>query len=330
MVTAVTLTDICQCSNLDGERFDLAIGYVAPDRRSIANMLEVMNLATQVWAFISSECISSSPDLDSDGAELCARKVKTNLARLQKAEHKICGPNTEDELQTLLSKLSSLVESPVRVFIDVSAFPRRVLATILNALREAAIDGVSIRLTISYRLAAFSKPRDQTAPPNKRVAPVSADLAGWPKLPGLPVHLIVGLGYERGKALGAVEYLQPSYLTLFSPQSPEKRFADQVAMRNKPLLEGTPATSIFEYQVLEPATQIAQLSSMLASLVEDRRPVLLPFGPKIFFAVCVLLSFGFPEVSVWHVSGEEEESVGNLAPSDYSVHMGVTIKAPFS
>ena len=64
---------------------------------------------------------------------------------------------------------------------------------------------------------------------------------------------------------------------------------------------------------------------MLASLVRSRRPVLLPFGPKVFFAVCVLLSFGFAEVSVWHVSGEEQDSADTLKPSKYSAYMTLSL-----
>jgi len=325
-VNILALTDISQFSTLEAsDEFDLALGYVGPDRRSIANLLEVLSHTRLMWVFTGADCTLAPSS--SESIELMRRKVRANLCKLDTAINKIYGPEVETELRELLESPGYTREEPLRIFVEVSAFPRRVLASILNIVREVACGGVNMRLTISYRLAVFSKPREQSAPPNKRVAPVHPELAGWPKLPGLPVHLIVGLGYEQGKALGAVEYIQPAFVTLFSPQSPEPRFAQQVASRNKPLLDGIPPSAIFEYQVLEPAVQMAQLSSMLASLVDTRRPVLLPFGPKIFFAVCVLLSFGFPEVSVWHVSGEEEESVANLKASDSAIHMSLTLAA---
>lgn len=321
-MSTIALSDISQSPYLEKDtKFDFALGYVGQDRRSIANLLDALSCTELMWAFTSVDCAmansSASPDL-------VRRKISKNLSELRGATNMVVGPEAEAALRGTLESMGQS-KTIIKLLVDTSAFPRRVLASLLNMIRNVVASGISIELTIGYRLAEFSRPSEEAAPPNKRVAPVHPDLAGWPKLPGLPVHLIVGLGYEQGKALGAVEYIQPTYVSLFSPLSPEPRFAEEVHVRNQPLLINVDSSAVFSYQVLEPAAQIAQLSSMLASLVRTRRPVLLPFGPKIFFAVCVLLSFGFPEVSVWHVSGEEQDSIETLKPSKHSAYMTLTL-----
>lgn len=322
-MSTISLSDISQSPCLEKDvRFDFALGYVGQDRRSIANLQDAQEYTELMWAFTSVDCAVTNASISPD---LIRKRVKKNLSELHGAINMVVGPEAEADFQQTLLNLGQS-KGVVKLLVDVSAFPRRVLASLLNIVRNVVASGVPIQLTIGYRLAEFSKPSEEAPPPNKKVAPVHAALAGWPKLPGLPVHLIVGLGYEQGKALGAVEYIQPTYVSLFSPLSPEPRFAEEVHTRNQPLLVNIDRSSVFSYQVLEPAAQISQLSSMLAPLVRTRRPVLLPFGPKIFFAVCVLLSFGFPEVSVWHVSGEEQDPAESLKPSQHSAYLTLELR----
>ncbi len=320
---SVRYTHVSQRSEFSpSQGFDLAIGFVGPDPRSIRNLHDAFPRATHCWAIPSQQCL----DDERTGSPEHLR-IRANLKSLGEISVKSWDKQILSELSDLLDSGRATNDS-YRLFIDVSAFPRRFLACLLDAVRASVINGRSIQLTLGYRLALFSKPRDEEAPPNRRVAPVHRSMAGWPRLPGLPVHLIAGLGYERGKALGAVEYIQPAKLSLFTPQSPEPRFAEQVNERNSGLLEGTSREAIYAYQVMDPAAQFAQLSSMLSSMLIDSKPVLLPFGPKIFFAVCILISFIYPEISVWHVSGEEDETTGLVKPSEHVVYADFSLCSP--
>src|SRR5580765_2280283 len=319
---SIRFSDIAQNHSLSPDaHFDLAIGFVGPDLRSIRNLQDVFPRAEVKWAIPSSPCASDSPS-----ESTVSRKIQSNVKKLKPSDIRPWDESTLEELIGMSQSHDDVRE--FHLYVDVSAFPRRMLARLLNAICQEVLNGLHIRLTLGYRLAMFSKPKDDDAPPNRRVAPVHPNMAGWPRLPGLPVHLVVGLGYERGKALGAVEYIQPAYLSLFTPESPEPKFAEQVSMRNKELLEGTQEESIYAYEVLDPAAQFFQLASMLASMRIDAKPVLLPFGPKIFFAMCALLSFSFSEVAVWHVSGEEEEAAGMMKPSSYATYIEFSLSGP--
>lgn len=303
----------------DDDRFDLGIVYVGRDERSVANLQVLEGRCQHQLAFF----IPSAHDLDPNDPnadEVRARGLVpphvtlVNWSSLPPAKW-----------TAVIREAFGSNEAP-RIFLDVSAFPRTAIACLMSAFSEIAARGACLNITLGYRLAQFTPPRNDPAPPNRRVAPVGTSFAGWPRRPGLPVHLIVGLGYERDKAQGAVEYLQPSFLSLFTPQSPIQEFAEQVSQRNRLLLENTPLERVFAYEVLEPAVQFAQLSSMLGALVGSTKPVLLPFGPKIFFAVCLLMSLAHQEVSVWHVSGEELEESAALLPSAHMAFLHVHLK----
>jgi hypothetical protein len=313
------LANIVQRTQLDTrERFDLALGFAGPDDRSIKNLRDVESKASQCWVY------TLQPLAEPNETSVEQVQVRLKLGKLGK-----CGQRTwsdSESAREIAAKLRLMARDVEnRIFVDVSAFPRRILAAVLDAVREAVVDGARVNLTLAYRLAVFSKPSDRPAPPNRRVAPVHPNMAGWPRVPGLPVHLIVGLGYERGKALGAVEYIQPAHLSLFFPDSPEVRFANQVQARNHELLEGIRKESVFHYPVMDPAAQLALLSSLLQAMVTTSKPILLPFGPKIFYAICLLASFRFSEVSVWHVSGEEDEPAAQVRPSSHVTFASVSL-----
>ena len=316
----VQMHEVAQGRSLEQDaHFDLGLGYVGGNERSVANLHLVAEKCDKLWAFFTHG--SHNIETNDANAELLRSR---NLAP---AEAELRDWDSESSLQHVAALRDAILEVACpRIFIDVSAFPRTMLASLMDALRCITVEGINVQLTLAYRLAQFTPPPNDPSPPNRRVAPVRPSFAGWPRRPGLPVHLIVGMGYERYKAQGAVEYLQPAVLSLFSPASPIQEFADQVLHRNRLLLDNTPKDRIFEYQVLEPAVQLAQLSSMLAALITSTKPVLLPFGPKIFFAVCLLMSMAHQEVSVWHVSGEEHEGSSALLPSEHTAYLHVTLR----
>ena len=301
------------------DTFDVAIGYVNDDDRSIKNLLSVGQLADKRIAF-------TRPISNLDPSDPKQKKHETCVKKLRGFD---CIEWNDESLKEIVLSMfdvaNARLDRSVSCYIDVSAIHRTWLAQILYRLRYLVEQDVTIRLTLGYCLAKYTAPSTQAMPPNRRVSPVHFALAGWPRSPGMPVHVLVGLGYERGKALGAVEYIQPAQWKLFVPESPEKRFVNQVEVQNQELLEGTPRGDVFGYNVLDPAGQYVMLHSMLKGMVADTKPVLLPFGPKIFFAVSVILGLQFPEVSVWHVSGEEQAEPDQKRPSAHSVHFSFSM-----
>lgn len=214
----------------------------------------------------------------------------------------------EDSIKESISSCSPKNEEYVVITVDISLIKRSSIASIFAEIFRAS-SSRSVKLNIIYTLAKFIKPEDDRLPVTDVVEPVHEMFSGWTSKPGLPVMTIVGLGYERGKAIGAVEYLESSGCFLFIPTSPEIEYYDQVVEKNEDLIQLVSDQYKLEYRVLEPIQTLYQIDSLLASKKTSNKVVLLPFGPKIFYACSLLAAVANPEVAVWNASGNEKQSL---------------------
>ncbi|MGF6609473.1 hypothetical protein OKW45_004395 [Paraburkholderia sp. WSM4175] len=217
-------------------------------------------------------------------------------------------------------------QEPFRILVDVSCLPRRIVASMFAALASQGLWS-EVDLWLIYNPARYVPPATGSLEPNRRVAPVHPVFAGWISRAGLPVRTVVGLGYERGKALGAVEYIQSSDYVLFIPESPEKRYRAKVEQHNRQLIRAASDAQVFDYDVLQPVETFQMLGGLVAGMKGQYKPVLLPFGPKILFAVSLLVALVHREVSVWHVSGEELEQPVERPGSSYFATIRVRLSA---
>lgn len=288
------------------------------------------------------------------GFESRATKVFTSLARttpkLVLAFDSPAGPATEENLAlaeacgalvfsggygALPKFLSACTEAIARVasaigdyrvphvLIDISCFTRRSLAALLVTLRREVQREGSLRIGFSYTLAKYLPP-SSILPSNKRVGPVHPSLAGWSLEPELPPAAIVGLGYEEGKAAGAVEYLEAlPNVWPFVPTSPEESYEGEVREHNKTLLSAIDARNISAYDVTQPGNLFVRIEALVSGLVSDHNIVLLPFGPKIFFAVAVLIALRRSDVAVWAVSGEDDSTPVDRLASEFGASFSI-------
>jgi hypothetical protein len=58
------------------------------------------------------------------------------------------------------------------------------------------------------------------------------------------------------------------------------------------------------------------------------RPVLLPFGPRIFFAISLLVAMTVEEAAVWHVDGDDDSSVRLPQSSGHAVVLSCSVYCP--
>lgn len=194
--------------------------------------------------------------------------------------------------------LNNFEESLVLV-IDISCMPREYMAEILALISSAKIK--EVELITLYALASFSPPSSESVI-NEAIEPVHQRFAGWSTPDSKPTSLILGLGYEPDRAEGASEFFEPSDQWVFVPRSPVTEFFDEVAQNNKALLFEVGNRHVVEYSVLDPSLTFAQLEMVIGLLLDKTNPVLLPFGPKIFFFLCLIQCLQHPKIGVWHFS----------------------------
>lgn len=330
-VNSLVIHQVVQHTTIaESVQFDLAIGFVGTDERSVHVLKLVEPYAKQRIVFVERKSGTTAPSAAAGDMpkKVAAQHPKVKSLLKQLGKHELRYWIAGEAIASLELPLSSWLagkKDDRHIFVDVSAFPRSALAVIFDSLRRYLDEcGTPVRVTIGYCPAVYADPNKGPLPSNNRVAPVHHSFAGWTTDPTLPVELIVGLGYEKGKALGAVEYIQPSHWRLFVPNSEEERFLFQVQKQNAELIDNTLADSRFDYDVLDPIGQLSMLSSMLSEITKFSRPVLLPFGPKIFFAICLLAAMRSPSVAVWHVSGEDVTPPAGRMPSGRAVYLSFT------
>lgn len=215
-----------------------------------------------------------------------------------------------------LRKLSTQVSSerPVHVVIDVSSMSRLRIAAWIASLFEVSIDRL-FKVDILYASALYSEPSHESGP-IVTSRPVLESFAGWSMTPESQPVVIFGLGYEQDKAVGALEYLEPGVVWAFTPKGEDARYEDAMRAANETLWDLIPSSNIVEYPVLDPFATFLQVESVSFGAMKAGRPVIIPFGPKIF-SVCSLLAacLHYPAIAVWRVSSGALEPPNNRIAS---------------
>jgi hypothetical protein len=189
----------------------------------------------------------------------------------------------------------------VRVAVDVSSGSRRRIAQWIEA--ASMWNGPSpFEVDFLYAMARFAQPAEEEVP-NTEAGPVLRSFAGWATNPAAPAILILGLGYERDQAIGAVEYIEPAEVWAFDPSGADAEYSSSIKLANEQLWSMRPkAPRRIRYDPAQVFQTFGVIEGLLASLVRRSRPVILPFGPKVFALAALLAARFHPETAVWRVS----------------------------
>jgi hypothetical protein len=210
------------------------------------------------------------------------------------------GGNDSSRVQAIVS--AAVVpgfEAGKAIAFDISSMTRAWHGAIIRQLRAMPAAG-DVEAFFCYVPAKYKSPPPRPSA-NEFVAPVDGFAAL--STPDLPVAAVMGLGYEKDRALGLQQLLDPARTILMVPKSNDADLYYPVVRRsNRHILERTLADAVYEYSPSEPAATFATLASIVGGLRESHRVVLASLGPKIFGILCFLLASRFSDVSVWRVS----------------------------
>lgn len=213
-------------------------------------------------------------------------------------------------LNTAIAGAASRVDTDarLRIFIDVSSCSRSVMAKLFLAVAES-VPGRA-ELTCAYALSAFDTPPDGELPSHIS-EPVVGDLSGWSDDLSKPPCAVIGIGFEPGRALGCIDYLEIPEVRLFMPYGVDQRFEQAVRDANAALIAEAGDQSVLPYQILDPAATYEKMESLIYGLLARFRPVLIPLGPKIFAALAMVLAVRMlPRICVWRTSSG---SIGDIS-----------------
>jgi hypothetical protein len=208
--------------------------------------------------------------------------------------------NSDSVIRALLSEALVRIDRPVRVLIDYTSMTRVWYAGALNALRDLTTRAPRVDVYFTYAPSKFSRPRKPM--PNEHIGPVPG-FSGL-DLPDRRSALVIGLGYEQGRALGLAEYVEAAEtFTFHADPALDPKFVEAVLRSNGPLLDRLGPERSFTYPLADLRSTAAKLGSLALGLSgQGYRVILAPLGPKPFSFLCFLLATQYKGLDVWRVS----------------------------
>ena len=251
---------------------------------------EEINLYDKIWVidYISEGILS----YDSNKAKLTKRLPADRANWI-----------TTEQLESLILELSGNIMTNTRVEIDCSSMDRSTLAKILSAIKVNSERYAS--LEILYYPQTFIAP-SLTLETVSRFGPISRQFSGSSRSSSEKMCLIMGVGYEFGKAIGAQDYLEPDETYAFHPVGTNPGFEEAIYRANSGFDFVGNQNNVVAYHLLDPTSLLDNLLALIDFKRRTHRVMLLPMGPKIFAAICLVIALRFhPDIRVWRFSTQD-------------------------
>jgi len=218
------------------------------------------------------------------------------------------GGAVADIMEKLVSQSSG---TALRVVVDYSCMTRIWYASILNYFAANTSHKTTVEITFAYSPALFSEPGETG--PNTVMGPM-AGYCGL-QMPDRESALVVGLGYERDRAIGLVEYIEASKIALFlSDPALNPQFTREVRNNNYELIRRIGQGNTFSYPFTNLAASYNLLASVCLGLGNQYRVILAPLGPKPFSLLCLILAKQYKNIDVWRVSTDSSSNPQDRIP----------------
>lgn len=215
-------------------------------------------------------------------------------------EIKVPGGERDSVRELVSEAIGALGGEPSLVVLDVSSFDRGRMAEVIVSAIAAVVPGSIVRLC--YSPSTYVPPPTEFEP-IESFAPVARELAGWTRHPEWPCDLLIGLGYERERAMGVLELVEAGMTWAFVAHSKEARFAEDTIRANRLFLDVLGPHQVVPYQLEDPVAAVNSIESLVRASLVGGRPLLVPLGPKLFAALSIVVALRwFPEISVWRMS----------------------------
>lgn len=227
-------------------------------------------------------------------------------------------------IANVVSRASTSGSRIINVCVDISSTSRLRLAMLIETLMFAPVP-CDFCVDFVYSFARYATGIEETVV--TKAGPVTETFAGWAGDPDVPLAALFGLGYERDKALGVLEFLEPGEVWAFEPASDEPQYARGIREANVSFYAGLSDGHILEYPVKCPFDTFRQVETFVYGIMRRCRVILLPFGPKLFALISLLAAaIHYPNIAVWRVSGEESEPASDRVPTGQFVRLRATFR----
>ena len=188
------------------------------------------------------------------------------------------------------------IEECFTLLVDYSCMTKSWYYSIILFLSKRTLKQKKIRVIFTYTPSKYSEPLEPK--PNSDIAP----LPGKFVVPtDKPKALIVCLGYEKNKAEGIIEHLDPKYCHIFyTKPSLDPLFSKKVEENNNTIINER-RDQVTTYAFDDLVSLERNLNVLYQILKRDYSIIIAPLGPKPFALVSMVMAAKYPEIDIWRV-----------------------------
>src|SRR5215467_2417384 len=232
------------------------------------------------------------------------RHFKKNNAELEAHDYDVFDLDSGNENFTaefvIKEAIAAISADAVRIIVDISSMSRTTMAGVFAAIMGS--QKMCVDVTFTYAVALFEKP-PRIYPPLVEFGAVDAAFGGAPRGADKFTALILGVGYERGRAIAAYNRVEAEESWILLPLSRDARYNNAVEAANRDLLNLSKKVNALEYDVYDPLFLYEKIRTLALGLRRDHRVVVIPSGPKVCALMTFLVAIDLhPDVSVWRMS----------------------------
>lgn len=207
--------------------------------------------------------------------------------------------NSYDQILIVFEKeLLSLGRTNVSILVDISSMSTLMYASILRVLNDNSFFH-EVDIYFSYTQATYSSPDKERSLKFNNPINILNNIESTDK----KIALIIGLGYDKDKALGLYEYFQNDLKDMFLFITSNNDFSSDVNSNNKELISILDGNNIIYYDLDNVTYLTNSLNSLISYLTnKNYRVVIVPTGPKVFSLIALVTSIYNKNVSVYRSS----------------------------
>ena len=231
--------------------------------------------------------------------------------------------DSDEEVISYLQENFGHVEGPLSIVIDYSSMSRVWYSAILRFFYFNNNIENEIKIFCCYSIAKFS-PSIKDESYNLHIGPIR----GFSSLsiPQKPTALVIGLGYEKNRAIGLNEYFDGETFVFHTDASVRPEFSQEVKSNNSLLLNQLKKENI----CLSSITDLNGLYRMLFSLCNDLedsyRVIIASCGPKSFTLISLIVGLELRNISVWRISAGKGAIPTDKAPEGKITTFSISFK----
>ncbi|UOA27127.1 hypothetical protein [Pseudosulfitobacter sp. DSM 107133] len=210
------------------------------------------------------------------------------------------------------------------ILFDVTSFDREKIAVILQTFfgKRSHIGAVSI----CYFPRTFVEP-SHSLDIVRSFGPVIPAFIGETSSSRDSLALLIGAGYEYGRAVGAIDLLEPDRIYCMTPIGTDSRFEDAIEKNNLGFSFLENEELLQKYDLSRPENLFYEIRRIVEFEVQERNVLILPLGPKLFAAAAMLVAFILhPSVMVWRHSTASKDAPKSTSDAHAS---GVDVRLAF-